>query len=165
MNVTRAVEIKASASTLWRILAEEYDQVGEWTTQIEASSPNPDLPQGEGRVCVAPGFGDIKETITYFDEKTREFSYEAEISSFPFFVKEMGNSWRVEPKGNNRAVVHMNLKGRLLPVFAQIMGPIMRRQLAKSADTILSELKYYAETGKIHPDKLVQLSKGQAALA
>lgn len=165
MNVKRTIEINASANTLWRILAEEYDQVGTWTTQIEQSSPNPDLPVGEGRVCVAPGFGDIKETITAFDEKARKFSYEAEISSFPFFVKEMGNTWEVEPKGKDRALVHMNLKGRLLPVFAQLMGPIMKRQLANSADVILSELKYYAETGSIHPDKVAQLATAKSKLA
>ncbi|MEM7334681.1 MAG: SRPBCC family protein [Chloroflexota bacterium] len=163
MEVIRKLNVNAPASQLWTILAEEYDRVGEWTSEIEQSAPNPNLPVGEGRVCTTPGFGDIKETITKFDDQAREFSYGAEIASFPFFVKEVGNSWRVEAKGNEKAVVHMHLNARLLPVFAQLMGPIMKRQMSKSADIILEELKYYAENGRVHPRKQKQLA--QAAIA
>lgn len=162
MEVIRAITINASANRLWQILAEDYDKVGEWTSEIPESSPNPDLPVGEGRVCTTPDFGDVKEIITHFDEQQRSFSYAADIQKMPFFVREIGNSWRVEPKGDNRAVVHMHLKGRLLPVFSQLMGPIMKRQMLKSVDTILEELKYYAETGQIHPRKREQLSTLQA---
>ena len=162
MEVIRKINVNASASQLWTILAEEYDRVGEWTSEIEQSAPNPDLPVGEGRVCVTPGFGDVKETITKYDEQDREFSYAAEIGNFPFFVKEVGNTWRVEANGNG-SIVHMHMKGRLLPVFAQLMGPIMKRQMAKSADIVLEELKYFAENGRVHPRKQQQLA--QAAIA
>lgn len=158
MNVIREVTINASAEKLWRILGEDYDKVGEWTSEVPISSPNPDLPAGQGRVCTTDGFGDAKETITEFDEQRRALSYVAEIEKMPFFVKQMGNSWRVEPKGNNRAVVHMHMQGKLLPIFAQLMGPVMKRKLAKSADTLLEELKYYAENDTIHPRKQKQLN-------
>ncbi|MEM7113499.1 MAG: SRPBCC family protein [Chloroflexota bacterium] len=157
MEVIRQLNVNAPATRLWEILAENYDRVGEWTSEITQSASNPDLNVGEGRVCTTPGFGDVKETITAYDEKRRQFSYAAEISSFPFFVKDVGNSWRVEEKGINRAVVHMHMNAKLLPIFAQLMGPVMKRQMGKAADVILEELKYYAETDEIHPRKQEQL--------
>ena len=162
MDVIRTLTVNAPAEKLWKILADDYDKVGEWTSQIESSTPNPDLPVGQGRVCVTPGFGDAKETITAFDEERRSFSYTAELASMPFFVREVGNSWRVEPKGNNQSVVHMHITGRLLPVFAQVMGPIMKKQMARTADILLEELQYYAENDRIHPRKVKQLDEMNA---
>ncbi|MEM8863290.1 MAG: SRPBCC family protein [Chloroflexota bacterium] len=159
MNVDRQLTINASADKLWQILGDDYAKVGDWTTQVLSSAPNPDLPVGQGRVCETDGFGDAKETITHYDENRRELAYSATIEKLPFFVKEMGNAWRVEPKGENRSVVHMNMKGRLLPVFKQLMTRPMQKQLAKSADLFLRDLKYYAETGDIHPEKKAQLAK------
>ncbi len=159
MDVIRKITINASAERMWKILADDYDKVGEWTSQIEQSTSNPDLPVGEGRVCTTPGFGDVKETITQFDETRRMFSYAADIQKMPFFVRAMGNTWQVEPKGPNQSIVHMHLEGKLLPVFAQLMGPLMKKQMVKTVDILLEELKYYAETDKIHPRKLEQLSQ------
>ncbi|MEM7126550.1 MAG: SRPBCC family protein [Chloroflexota bacterium] len=158
MEVIRELTINAPADKLWKILGEDYDKVGEWTSEVPSSGPNPDLPAGQGRVCSTDGFGDAKETLTEYDEKRRAMSYVAEVEKMPFFVKQMGNSWRVEPRGNDRSIVHMHMKGHLLPVFAQLMGPVMKRQLAKSADTLLEELKYYAENDQVHPRKQKQLS-------
>lgn len=159
MDVIRKIDVEASAERLWQILAEDYDRVGEWTSEINQSAANPDLAPGEGRVCTTPGFGDVKETITRYDEEERSFSYAAEVSTFPFFVKGVGNSWRVEKNGANGSIVHMHMQANLLPVFAQLMGPVMKRQLAQSADTLLEELKYYAETGRVHPRKQEQLNQ------
>ena len=160
MEVKRQVTINASADKLWQILGTDYDRVGEWTSEVPSSAPNPDLPAGQGRVCKTDGFGDAKETITRFDEQRRELAYVAEIEKMPFFVREMGNSWRVEPQGANQSVVHMHMQGKLMPVFKQLMSGAMSKQLSKSADTVLEELKYYAETGKIHPRKQKQLAGG-----
>lgn len=161
MNVIQEVTVNASADTLWKILGEDYDKVGDWASGVPSSAPNPELPVGQGRVCATNGFGDAKETITEFDEKQRTLSYVAEIEKMPFFVKQVANSWRIETKGNKRSVVHMHMKGNLLPVFAQLMGPIMKRQMAKAADETLEELKYYAENGQIHPRKQKQLGNAQ----
>ena len=159
MNVHRELTINASADRLWQILGDDYAKVGEWTTQVLSSQPNPDLRVGEGRVCVTDGFGDAKETLTQYDEQKRELAYVATIEKMPFFVKEMANAWRVEPKGESRSIVHMDMNGKLLPVFKQIMTRPMSKQLAKSADLFLRDLKYYAETGDIHPEKKAQLAQ------
>ncbi|MEM7536214.1 MAG: SRPBCC family protein [Chloroflexota bacterium] len=150
MEVIRQLTVNAPATRLWEIVGEDYVNVGNWTSQIETSGPNPDLPPGQGRVCSTPGFGDIKETVTQFDEQRHVLSYAADVQKMPFFVKEMGNTWRIEPKGQNQSVVHMHMKGRLLPVFAQLMGPVMKGQMSKTVDIILEELKHYAETGQVH---------------
>ncbi|MCG8349966.1 MAG: SRPBCC family protein [Chloroflexales bacterium] len=99
MDIIRAVIINAPAEKLWKILAEDYDKVGEWASEIEKSTPNPDLPLGEERACSPPGFGDVKETITQFDETRKTFSYAADVQKMPFFVCDLSNTWRVESKG------------------------------------------------------------------
>ncbi|NOK61766.1 MAG: hypothetical protein GFH27_549281n113 [Chloroflexi bacterium AL-W] len=90
--------------------------------QSGITSPNPDLDLGEGQVCVTDGFGTAKETITQYNEQRRALSYVVELKKMPFFVKQMGNSWRVESTGQNHAVVHMHAKVTLLPAFAQVMA-------------------------------------------
>ena len=157
MNVIREISVKASAEKLWKILGEEYENVGEWTSEVLQSSANPDLGPGQGRICSTNGFGDAKETITEYDEKLRSLRYVAELEKMPFFVKQMANSWRVEPKGTDHSIVHMHMQGNLLPIFAQLMGPVMKRQMSKSADVFLEELKYYAENDRVHPRKQAQL--------
>lgn len=159
MEVKRQLSVNASAETLWKIIGTDYDKVGEWTSEVPSSRPNPDLPVGEGRVCSTAGFGDAKETLTQFDENKRKLAYTAEVEKMPFFVKEVSNNWWVESKGANRSLVHMHITGSLMPVFKQIMSGPMSKQMGKTADTMLEELKYYAETGEIHPRKLEQLAK------
>lgn len=159
MDVIRAITINAPAEKPWKILADDYDKVGEWTSEVESSTPNLDLPQGQGRVCATPGFGDAKETITEFDKTRRTFSYKAELATMPFFVREFRNSWRVEPKGGTQSVVHVHMTANLMPIFGQLMGSIMKKQIVKSIDVSLEELKYYAENDKIHPRKAKQLKE------
>ena len=158
MDIIRAMAVNASAEKLWQILGRDYNNIGEWTSQVLQSTPNPNLDSGEGRVCMVNGFGNTKETLTQYDEEQHTLSYTAEIEKMPFFVKEMSNSWRVESTGQNRAIVHMHAKATLLPVFAQVMGPIIHRQITQVVDTMLEELKYYAENDEIHPRKQKQLA-------
>jgi len=157
MNVNRQINVNASASELWHILADKYDKVGEWTSAIPDSAPNPDLPEGQGRVCTTSNFGITKETITHMDEAEQSFGYNVDIPEGPFFIQGVDNTWRVEPNGEINTTVFMQAQVQLLPVFAQLMSPILKRQMAKRVDKILEELKYYAETGQIHPRKQEQL--------
>jgi hypothetical protein len=156
MNVQRKISINTPVSRLWSILADDYDKVGEWTTAVEASAPNPDVPEGEGRVC-ATGFGENRETITHSDSEEHTFTYQVEFAKPPFFLERILNSWSVDAGGDGQSVVQMNADVQLKPIIGAIMGPFLKRGMHRRLDKILDELKYYAETGQIHPRKQEQI--------
>ena len=165
MEIKKSITVDQSIDKVWEIMATDYTRVGEWTSAINVSKPNDevktklqDAPAG-GRVCTAPGFGDVKETITRYDESKKAFSYKADISSMPFFVKGIANNWSFRPLGPNKTEVNMKIDLDLNAFPGTLMAPIMRSQLSKTSNVILEELKYYAETGNIHPRKLKALKK------
>ena len=165
MEIKKTTTINQSIDKVWQIMATDYTRVGEWTSQVTLSKDNseitaklPDAPAG-GRVCTAPGFGDIKETITHYDENGTYFRYKADISSMPFFVKGIANGWRFRSLGPMKTEVTMKMELELNTFPGALMAPVMRSQMGKSANIILEELKYYAETGRIHGRKLKALKK------
>ena len=165
MEIKKLAVINQSIDKVWQIMATDYTKVGDWTSQITFSKDNDEVktrlenaPAG-GRVCTAPGFGDVKETITHFDEDDRYFRYQADISSMPFFVKGIANNWRFRSLGPGKTEVDMKLELDLNAFPGTLMAPIMRSQLSKTSNIILEELKYYAETGSVHPRKLKALKK------
>ena len=59
------------------------------------------------------------------------------------FFQGVDNTGRVEPHGENHATFFMQADVHLIPVFAQLMRPILKRQMAKRVDKNLEELIYY----------------------
>ncbi len=55
MEIISKTNINAPAENLWKILAGDYNKVCEWTSLVEQSVPNPDLPTGKGRACKISG--------------------------------------------------------------------------------------------------------------
>lgn len=165
MEIKKSVTISQTIDKVWEIMATDYTRVGEWTSQITLSKNNdevtaklPNAPAG-GRVCTAPGFGDIKETMTHYDEGDKYFRYKADISSMPFFVKGIANGWRFRSLGPKKTEVNMRMELKLNAFPGTLMAPVMRAQMGKSANIILEELKHYTETGRIHERKLKALKK------
>jgi len=157
MNPKRQITINASASQLWNILAKDYDKVGQWATAVEKSIPNPDVPEGEGRVCTTT-FGNNKEVITHLDEQERSFTYAVDFAKPPFFLEGIENTWTIEPNGNNQSIVRMSADVQIKTIVGKLAAPLIQRRMEKGFDGLLEELKYYAETGKIHPRKQEKLN-------
>ena len=64
----------------------------------------------------------------------QSFSYNVEIPDGPFFIQGVDNTWRVEPHGENHATVFMQADVHLIPVIAQLMRPILKRQMVKRVE-------------------------------
>ena len=167
MEINKTITVNQSLDKLWEIMATDYTKVAEWTSVLHASRNNDDIttrlegaPAG-GRVCTAPGFGDIKETITHYDEKKKHFRYKADISSMPSFVKAIANNWSFRYLGSKKTEVTMKMELDLNAFPGTIMAPMMRLQMGRQGNILLEELKYYAETGKVHPRKTQALQKAE----
>ena len=76
----------------------------------------------------------------------------------PFFVKRLQNNWAVKADGADGATVEMEMEATLLPVFAQLMGPILKRQFNTVVSETIEELKFYIENGRPHPRKIAAMA-------
>lgn len=162
IEVNKQITINAPVADVWRVLAHEFDRVGEWATSIAQSKPNPEAKpiagsEVGGRICVVPGFGEMKESFAYYDEDNLTFSYEA-VQGMPFFVKTAGNTWSLTDKGN-QTIVDMHLIAEVNMFPGKVMAPMLRSQFNRQAGEIIEELKYYIENGQPHPRKLAALQK------
>lgn len=166
MRIERDLRIEAAPDEVWRILADDYAEVGCWARAVEASEPNPDaapLPGATvgGRVCTA-SIGAVTETITTFDPERRVLAYAAKAKAMPFFVRGLTGRWTITPAGE-ASQVGLRFEADLMAPFGALMGWAMRRQFKGAIDDTLEDLKLYAETGQVHPDKAKALAAAPAA--
>lgn len=152
MQVIQAIDVNASAKDVWDIAGVHFNDIEKWASNVIRSVGNPDLPAGSGRICTVDG-GQIIETFTNFSDAEQKFTYEAKSKTLPFFVRSIHNTWDIKAKGSEKSTVRLTVDADLMPVFAQVMGPVMKGQLSKSFGSMLEEFKYYAETGKARPGK------------
>lgn len=163
MELTRQISLHAPVDSVWDLLAHRFHEVGLWATAINESGALPTTTGDTGvadRVCDTPD-GVFKERMVSFDEATRTFSYLA-YEGLPGFVREGGNTWRVRDLGNGKTEVSMHMKFDLNPVAEVLMGWMLKRQMGKAADSVLDDLKVYAETGKVSDRKRLALDEHNA---
>ena len=155
LNIQTETMIDAPLERVWQIAIDEFEDIGKWTTTIPHSRPNPDLSDDElGRVCGVPGFGEIKETVIQLDDVAHTFTYKAD--GMPFFIRYIQNAWTLQVVGEKTKIT-TNATGELMPIIGRILWPFMRWQMRSITRAFFAELKHYAETGSIHPDKIKQL--------
>ncbi|MEX3017624.1 SRPBCC family protein [Gymnodinialimonas hymeniacidonis] len=146
---------------VWSILATDYAKVGKWARAVQASeaketgTPVNGAPV-TGRVCTA-SIGDVTETIRIFDPAYHILAYDAKAKAMPFFVRNLSGRWKLHGIGDETEV-DLSFVADLMPPFRTLMGWAMRRQFSTAIDETLEDLKLFAETGKIHPDKAAALA-------
>ena len=74
-------------------------------------------------------------------------------------MRKATNTLRLRADGQTSTDVEMQAEVKLNPMLGWLMRPIIEIQLHKLVDQFVEELKYYAETGNIHPRKLKALRK------
>ena len=163
MKISKSIQINAPANTVWHVMAHEFENVSQWSSSVTHSEKTIgrnilDGADVSGRVCKSP-YGDQTEAFTHFDEAGKTFTYEPEGQTF--LVSRASNTWQVESTGtgNGACLVNMNLELDLLPIVAPIMYVPMWIFLRKVLNENLEELKYYTETGKVHPRKAQSIAK------
>lgn len=165
MELINKIVIEQSTEKVWEIIADDFTNISKWASAIAYSSDNPNLktklddaPTG-GRVCSAPLFGEVRETLTHFDNQKKYFRYEASAEKLPTYIKTIANNFSLEALGHNRTELTTRVELELKPFPGYLLAPLMRLQMNRMAAQVLDELKHYAETGELHPHKLKSLKK------
>jgi polyketide cyclase/dehydrase/lipid transport protein len=161
MQFTKTKIINTPTDRVWKVVAHDFDRVGDWSSAVAASSPNTDTPVPDGatvggRVCVTPGFGDLTEAFTDYSEDNKEFVYEAD--GLPSFVTLARNHITVRPAGTGRSEVQLEVTMETKGV-GKVMGPMLAIKMKSTLDTFLDELAAYVELGEISRKKTKQLAK------
>src|SRR5215467_10789813 len=154
------ISINAPAKKVWSILAYEFGNIGQWASAIPASQPVPDLhpPAGaqvSGRVCATsvPGFADVQETFTYYDELSMLFAYQA-TEGRPWFLKHAENHWAVHSLETHTSLVETRAELDVSFFPGLFLAPRLKLQMGRVGTQSLEELKYYVERDQPHPRKL-----------
>ena len=144
-------------------MAHAFDKIGDWATAIaqsNAASDNP-TPEGatcSGRVCQAPGYGEVHEKFTYFDENGMRYGYLA-TQGLPSFIQHAENNWSVTAISDAQSKIEFRGEVDLKTFPGIFVAPIFQWQMSRIGNQVAEELKYYIENGEPHPRKQKQLAK------
>jgi hypothetical protein len=162
------IVINAPATKVWRVLAHEFDAIGHWASAIPASQGLSHIPAPPGaevgaRVCATavPGFGQIRETLTSYDEDAMRFAYEA-TEGRPWFIRHAENHWVVRSLGPSTSEVEAQAEVEVSLFPGVLLAPLMKLQLSRTGAQTFEELQYFVERDQVHPRKLqAQHKQGQ----
>ncbi len=168
LHLKSHMTINASAEKVWRVLAHDFATIGQWASAIPTSQAIADLPapagaEVGGRVCstAVPGFADVQETFTSFDEASMHFAYQA-TEGRPWFLKRAENHWMVRSLGPHTSLVEARAEIDLSLFPGLLLAPLFKLQMGRVGAQSLEELKYYVECDQPHPRKLkAQRKQGQ----
>jgi hypothetical protein len=159
------ITINAPANTVWRLLAHDFANIGEWASAIPSSKANTDVPVPEGaevggRVCstAVPGFRDVEESLTSYNEGSMRFGYQA-TQGRPWFLEHAENHWSVRALGPHSSLVETRAEIAFTTFLGLIMAPLLNYQMSRIGARTLEELKYYVEHDQPHPRKKQALQR------
>ena len=154
MQVSQRVHVIQTAEQVWDIVGRQFGEVATWAGAVASSRPidgaRPDGAPCAGRACTVavPGFGELTEELTAYDDRARTLTYRA-TSGMPRFVREARNTWAVEEGPADSSVFTMRAEVELSP-FGSLVGPVLRLYLARIGRRTCRDLKTFAETGRPH---------------
>jgi uncharacterized protein YndB with AHSA1/START domain len=150
------ITINASVDAVWQLFAEEFAQIGKWSSGVNHSvgaGANIGNSEYSERACEinAVGFSDTKERMLQYDEK--QLLRYSLYQGLPGFVTNAENTWTFQKTAGGTQVfgkTEMQVKGIMGFLFQGVMKQNLKRVLGQMA----AEAKYYIENGQPHPDKI-----------
>ena len=154
--------IHAPIEKVWAILAEDWAGIGKWSSGVSHSQGFGEPIGGSAfsiRACeiTAVGFDDTKEEILEFDMENHLIRYQLS-DGLPGFVKDAINVWTLKETANG-TLIKGKTTMRATGTLGWMMKGIMKRATRKALESMATELKYYVETGKLHPNKVASNEK------
>ncbi len=162
INETSEV-INVSADSLWNIVR-QFDNIGVFLSGIDHAVGTGE-PEFEGATCSErtcyvnlKGYNEVHEKLTLFDQEKKELAYQFK-SGGPGFLLFAENHWTVHKVGPNQSILKMNVTIRLKRFMGFLFGGKIKRTIQKELPISLTELKLYAETGKLSEAKKTRIAE------
>lgn len=160
LHLNNQTTIDGAAQKVWRVLAHEFGNVGQFASAIPESKPVIDIPAPQGaevggRVCATnvPGFGAVQETFTYYDEGAMRFGYEP-TAGRPWFIRHAENHWAVRSLGPQTSLVEARAELEMNLFPGVFLAPLLKLFMGRVGAQFAEELKYFVEHDRPHPRKL-----------
>jgi hypothetical protein len=153
VRIRRSIDVNASATDAWTLLADGFGDIADWTTAVASSSLVGDRVEvGAERHCQisGPGSGDglAVERVTAFDSDAMSYAYE--LVHGPGFIRSARNVLSVRPLGPNRT--RISADGKLtLPWWLVPLNPVVSIAIGSGARRFLRDLQYRLEHGSPRP--------------
>jgi hypothetical protein len=150
MRIQRTIDVNASATDAWALLADGFGDIGTWTTVVDGSYLVGDRVEvGAERRCQTSGplsrDGVVVERVTAFDRDAMTYSYEA-VRGLPSFMKSARNTLSVTPLVDTRC--RINADGHIvLPRWLVPLSPVIALVLGLATRRFFRDLQYRLEYG------------------
>ncbi|MBV1911509.1 MAG: SRPBCC family protein [Kangiellaceae bacterium] len=156
MKKSYEINLDTSADYAWQVIAEQFGDMGKWTSVLTHSYMKSEVGVGSHRVCINHN-NSITEEITKYDSVSRICTYKIIVNK-PIFIEDGTNQWQVIALGTNRSrlVAHINIQ---LVWWAKLLKPLLSFGLDLIFGRIMEEYKHWTECGEVHPRKKISLSK------
>jgi len=159
--ITKKTILNTTIEKAWKVLGPEFSEAYKWASSIKHSQAN-DTKSFNGSSCSERGcdvsdIGSIKEKITEYSETEHVLSYDV-YDGMPSMVRHMNNYWKLIDLGNGNVKLEMKMTMKIGGMMGAMMKGMMKKKMSKTADQIIEEFKYYAETGNPHP-RVVKANK------
>lgn len=162
--------INVPAAELWQIVGPGFTDAYVWSSAIDHSEGRGNA-QFEGATCDerycevnSAGFDKIQEKLTIYNDETMELAYNA-YAGLPSFVSFAENHWEVVDLGSGKSQIRMTITMHMKPFMGWFMGGMFRRNLDKAINSVMDDLKIYAETKEISEAKKKRMAKLAKAAA
>lgn len=166
LRLNNKFTVNQSVDKVWAVMADDFVNISQWASSIAESRENHLLRNKAlnnapvaGRICTAPGYGEVFEAITHFDSEAKEFHYSANASAMPNFVTNLENKWCFVDLEDSQTEVTSAATVTMNNFPGYLAAPFMRLQMNHMIKLFADELKYYVETGQIPETKLRAIAK------
>lgn len=166
MNLRLEQEINAPADKVWKILAHQFANIGDWASTVHTSrvidasevpadfnvAPTAPIP---GRATTNE-LGELREILTEYSEANKELTFR--VAGLPRIMRSAVDVQKVIPKSPNKCLVTFEIEMKARGPF-RLLSPVLKSRLTGGLGDLLKELKLYAETGQLSEKKRKQLAK------
>lgn len=150
MQKTFEINLDISAPKAWIAIAEQFGELGQWTSLLTSSHMQTKMELGGKRVCMIKD-QEINEIVTELDPDNMTFAYEA-TKGLPPFMKTGSTQWTLTRLAGNKSLVTAISRFELA-WWALPLTPLLLLGIKASFNKVMREFKHWAETGEVHSDK------------
>ena len=164
VKMSKSMVVNVSSDDLWQIIGPGFADAGKWSTAIDHSAGH-----GEGkfdgatcdtRSCdlSAKGFSSVNERITEYNDSNKTLAFDV-FEGMPGFVTHANNRTVITDLGNGRSKADLQITMHMKPFMGMLLGGVFKKNLNSVIDSVLDDLKIYAETGKPSSQKMARMAK------